>query len=78
LGNRRFSSSEILNVSEGMAERMITVQSTSDRAKQEEDVDADLEAFNDWAQNKGGALARSERAILKTYLAWKLGVADGA
>jgi len=58
---------------------MITVQSTLDRAKQEEAVDAELASFDAWFQNtlKNAPLVKSERAILKTYLAWKLGVTDG-
>ena len=61
-----------------MAERMIQIQSTLPKEKQEEAVDEELEAFSAWMGDKGGPLSRPERAIVKTYLAWKLGVANGS
>ena len=64
---------------------MIRVSSETDAADLSQrpelvkEVDADLEAFSATLQANGGdLLARPERAILKTYLAWKLGVALNA
>jgi len=59
---------------------MIHLQSTLPKEKLEEAVDAELASFDTWFQATlgNGPLVNSERAIVKTYLAWKLGVADGA
>lgn len=39
----------------------------------EKEVDADLDAYNKWCQERlGETLAKSERAILKTYLWFKV------
>jgi len=59
---------------------MIQVQSTTPREKLEEEVDVELASFDTWFQAtlNNGPLVNSERAIVKTYLAWKLGVKDGA
>lgn len=39
-------------------------------------VDADIESFNKWFQGLGNdPLIKSERAIIKTWLAWKLDLA---
>lgn len=79
MGNRRASSSEILNTSEGMADRMIQVQSINPSEKLEEDVEKEIDAFDVWFQTlPNDALTPAERAILKTYFAWKLGVKNGA
>lgn len=42
-------------------------------------VDKDIEDFNEFFQTLGnGPIVRAEKAIIKTYLAWKLGlVKDG-
>lgn len=53
---------------------MLTLQSNVPREKLEEDVDHELDIFSKWVDDKGGPLSRPERSILKTYLAWKLGV----
>ncbi len=51
----------------------------SQRPELIKEVDADLDAFSGTLQANGGdPLAKPERAILKTYLAWKLGVALNA
>jgi hypothetical protein len=40
-------------------------------------VDRDLDTFTQFMEQRGGeGLARPERAIVKTYLAWKLGLAQ--
>ena len=59
---------------------MIQVQSTTPREKLEEVVDEEVSSFDAWFQAtlNNGPLVNSERAIVKTYLAWKLGVKDGA
>ena len=57
---------------------MLSLQSTLPKEKQEEDVDQELSTFSAWMDDKGGPLSRPEAAIIKTYLAWKLGVANGA
>lgn len=42
-------------------------------AKLEEDVEADIKTFETWFQSlDNDPLVRSEVAILKTYLYWKL------
>jgi len=44
----------------------------------EQEVDVDIQEFNEWFQGLGNdPLVRSEVAIIKTYLAWKLGLKKG-
>ena len=44
----------------------------------EKTVDQDIEDFNDFFKRLGNEpIIRSEKAILKTWLAWKLGLAKG-
>jgi len=44
----------------------------------EKTVDQDIEDFNDFFKGLGNeSMVRSERAILKTFYAWKLGLAKG-
>jgi hypothetical protein len=58
---------------------MVKAELTDATELPENQVDQDISQFNDWFQTKGNeALARSEYAIIKTYLAWKLGLAKGA
>ena len=41
----------------------------------EQIVDADIRAYNEWFQSLGNdPVIHFERAAIKTYLAWKLGV----
>jgi hypothetical protein len=52
---------------------MITVQSTCSDADLEVDVDADIKAFGEYFQSlPNDPLVGSERAIIKTYLHWKM------
>lgn len=58
---------------------MIHVQSTSPREALEGEVDEELNKFDEWFQSLGNSpIIKSERAIVKAFLAWKLGVRDGA
>lgn len=53
---------------------MIEIKATNTRDEDfEKAVDKDLEEFDQWAQKKlGQPIVRSERAILKTYLWYKM------
>jgi hypothetical protein len=54
---------------------MIQTQATCPPEKVEEAVDQDIQAFNQYFQGIGmEPLSRSESAIIKSYLAWKLKV----
>ena len=54
---------------------MVRIQFEGDPTKLEETVDNDIDQFNESFRRMGNeGLVRSERAILKTYLGWKLGV----
>ena len=45
------------------------------RSSYEENAHSEIEEFNSFAVKVlGEALARPERAIIKTYIAWKLGL----
>lgn len=57
-----------------MAPKQIEVIHTGEAAALETDVDADLAEFNDWFKGiqDQQPLVRSEVAILKTYLWWKI------
>lgn len=49
------------------------------RDELEKEVDADIADFSSSFQGIGdGPLIPAERAIIKTYLAWKLGIGAGA
>lgn len=66
------------SASEGTATRMIQVQSTIPKEALEEGVDQEIQEFDAWFQSLGNSpLVKGERAIIKTYLAWKLKVSDG-
>ena len=54
----------------------VTCEST-DRKMIEPEVDQDIEQFDKWMQGSGlgDPLSRPERAIIKTWLAYKLGIA---
>ena len=56
---------------------MVTVKTNAVEVSDEEKlVDADIAAFGAWAQEalKFEPLVRSEKAVLKLYLRWKLRV----
>jgi hypothetical protein len=57
---------------------MIHVTSDVPREQLEKTVDAELDAFDAWfrANIMDEPLVKSERSILKTYLGYKLGVAN--
>lgn len=58
---------------------MIQVRSEEPEVNIEKQVDEDIASFNDFFRELGNdPLAKSERAIIKTYLAWKLGLAKKA
>jgi hypothetical protein len=57
---------------------MIELQSNVPRETLEGAVDDELKKFDEWFQGLGNdPLVKGERAIIKTYLAWKLGVVHG-
>lgn len=52
---------------------MIDVTSTTSSETLEAEVDRELDAFNEWFQAQGnGPIVRPEKAILKTFLWYKL------
>jgi hypothetical protein len=53
----------------------VTCEST-DRLAVEQEVDQDIAGFDKWVQGSGlgDPLSRPERAIIKTWLAYKLGI----
>jgi hypothetical protein len=54
---------------------MIKVEREDEKTPVEQDVDEDIRQFNEWFQTLGNdPLSRPERAIIKTYLAYKLGL----
>lgn len=57
--------------------RVTSENALEQRVELEKEVDADLDEFARSFQSMGNdRLSRPERAILKTYLAWKLGIAS--
>lgn len=52
----------------------LSVHCTAGAAEVEREVDADIDEFERWFASKveNGPLLHAERAILKTYLWWKL------
>lgn len=53
----------------------VTVEQGVPTTELERVVDADVEEFSQFFQSLGNEpLVRGEKAIIKTYLAWKLGV----
>ena len=57
-----------------MSAVFVTVESAN-RLELEGKVDADILEFSEFFKSLGNdGLARSEKAIIKTYLAWKLGL----
>ena len=58
---------------------MLEVRTTCDPATVEKDVEEDIREFEHWFQSlDNDPLVRSEVAILKTYLFWKLRGGDHA
>lgn len=56
-------------------EDWLVSEEPSDRAAARESVDLDIEGFDTFFRSIGNEpLTRPEKAIIKTYLAWKLGL----
>lgn len=56
-------------------EDWLVTEEPADRVSAEESVNTDIQSFNDFFQGLGNEpLTRPEKAIIKTYLAWKLGL----
>lgn len=57
----------------------VTAQETSDGSSFEKEVGQDLDAFSVWLEKKlGQPLVNTERAILKTYLWYKVKEKDAS